>query len=357
MVHTDAVSSRPDYDAVLIVAFGGPERREDVVPFLENVVRGRPVPRERLLEVAEHYYRFGGRSPLNAQTELLLEALRAELARRGPRLPLFWGNRNWRPLLPDTLRTMAKEGVKRALAFVLSAYSSYSGCRQYLENIEQARAVVGPDAPSVDKVRPCFHHPGFVNAMAERLRAGLPSLAAGEGEPVKVLYTAHSLPAAMARGCLYQAQLQEAARLVSDRAGIEDWEVVYQSRSGPPSQPWLEPDVCDRLRQIAQEGVGAVCLAPIGFLSDHMEVLYDLDIEAAEVANELGLRWVRTATVGTHPLFVRGVRDMIAERVLGLPTRAHLGVVAPSPDACPAECCPRPVYPTRGRPAVAADRG
>lgn len=355
MVRTDTVSSPPNYDAILVVAFGGPERREDVLPFLENVVRGRPVPRERLLEVAEHYYRFGGRSPLNAQTELLVEALRAELARRGPRLPVFWGNRNWHPLLPDTLRAMAEEGVQRALAFVLSAYSSYSGCRQYLENIEQARAAVGPDAPGVDKVRPCFHHPGFVDAMAERLREGLHGLAAGEGEPVKVLYAAHSIPVAMARGCLYQAQLREAARLVSARVGIEDWEVVYQSRSGPPSQPWLEPDVCDRLRQIALEGVGAVCLAPMGFLSDHMEVLYDLDIEAAEVANELGLRWVRTATVGTHPLFVRGVRDMIAERALGLPTRDYLGGVAPNPDACPAECCPRAAGPTRSRSTVAVD--
>ncbi len=331
-----------NYDAVLLVSFGGPERRQEVVPFLENVLRGKPASRQRLLEVAEHYYRFGGKSPLNDQNRKLLEALRARLAGAGLDLPLYWGNRNWHPLLPDTLRVMAGDGVKRALAFVTSAFSSYSGCRQYLDNIEHARAAAGPQAPEVDKIRPFFHHPGFIDAMAARVRAALSRFGGAGREPVKVLFTAHSIPVAMAHSSLYVQQLREAARLVSEDVGGLDWELVYQSRSGPPLQPWLEPDICDRLRQLSTIGATQVCLAPIGFLSDHVEVLYDLDTEAASLARELGMRSERAGTVGTHPRFVAAVHDLIAERVEGRARRAFRGGMAPCPDICLVDCCPGP---------------
>lgn len=331
-----------NYDAVLLVSFGGPERREDVVPFLENVLRGKRVPRQRLLEVAEHYYRFGGRSPLNDQNRKTLDALRARFVGAGPDLPLYWGNRNWHPLLEDTLRVMAGDGVQRALAFVTSAFSSYSGCRQYLENIEHARAAVGPEAPEVDKIRPFFNHPGFIGAMAARVRAALSRFGRQGREPVKVLFTAHSIPVAMARSCPYVQQLREASRLVSEDVGGLDWELVYQSRSGPALQPWLEPDICHRLRQLSGSGTTRVCIAPIGFLSDHLEVLYDLDTEAASVARELGMRSERAGTVGAHPRFVAAVHDLIAERVKGSARRLFRGSCAPCPDVCPTDCCPGP---------------
>lgn len=329
------------YDAVLLVSFGGPERQEDVLPFLENVVRGRRVPRERLLEVAEHYRPFSGKSPLNDQNRFLIKALRAELSERGPDLPVYWGNRNWRPFLPDALRSMARDGVQRALAFVTSAFSSYSGCRQYLENIEEARLAAGPEAPRVDKIRVFFHHPGFVEAMAARVQEALLRFDPDRRASARILFTAHSIPVSMARGCGYSEQLREAAGLVAARVAAREWELVYQSRSGPPAQPWLEPDVCDRLRQLGQAGLKRACLVPIGFLSDHVEVLHDLDTEAAEVALEMGIHLERAGTVGTHPRFVSCVRDLIAERVEGRAARASLGTLAPRPDACPADCCPR----------------
>ena len=329
------------YDAVLLVSFGGPERQEDVLPFLENVVRGRRVPRERLLEVAEHYRPFSGKSPLNDQNRVLIKALRAELSERGPDLPVYWGNRNWDPFLPDALRSMARDGVQRALAFVTSAFSSYSGCRQYLENIEEARLAAGPEAPRVDKIRVFFHHPGFVEAMAARVQEALLRFDPDRRASARILFTAHSIPVSMARGCRYSEQLREAAGLVAARVAAREWELVYQSRSGPPAQPWLEPDVCDRLRQLGQAGLKRVCLVPIGFLSDHVEVLHDLDTEAAEVALEMGIHLERAGTVGTHPRFVSCVRDLIAERVEGRAARASLGTLAPRPDACPADCCPR----------------
>ena len=333
-----------NYDAVLLVSFGGPERREDVIPFLENVTRGRSIPRERLLEVAKHYYEFGGKSPINDQNRLLEAALRAELSQRGPELPVYWGNRNWHPLLRDTIRTMARHGVKRAIAFVTSAYSSYSGCRQYRENIEAARDALGGLAPKVDKIRPFFNHPGFIEAVAHLVRSRLDVANCQTGKAFRTLYTAHSIPTAMAKTCRYVDQLNEAARLVSERAGIADWEVVFQSRSGPPSQPWLEPDINDRLRTLPSEGVKQVCVTPIGFLSDHIEVLHDLDTEAAGVARDSGLDFIRTPTVGTDPRFIAGVRDLIAERVLSSPLRNAIGSMPPCPDVCPADCCPRPHY-------------
>ena len=327
---------------MLFVSFGGPEQREDVIPFLENVVRGRPVPRERLLQVAEHYYRFGGRSPINDQNRALIGAVRAELAGRGSNLPIYWGNRNWHPLLPQAMQQMSRDGVNRAIAFVTSAFSSYSGCRQYRDNIESARQALGRDAPVVDKIRPFFNHPGFIEAMAQRVRDALASFEENARPSVKILYTAQSIPSAMASGCRYVEQLSEASALVSDRVGADDWELVFQSRSGPPSQPWLAPDVCDRLRELRGGSVSHVCVAPIGFLSDHLEVLFDLDVESMEVARDVGIEFKRAATVGNHSVFVSCVCDLIEERLGGGTARASVGQLAALPDACPADCCPPP---------------
>lgn len=345
----------PKYDAILIVSFGGPERHEDVLPFLENVLRGKPIPRARLLKVAEHYYALGGKSPINDQNRALIKALRAELDEKGPNLPVYWGNRNWHPLLSDTLRNMADDTVRRAVAFVTSAFSSYSSCRQYRENIEAARSMLDGHSPQVDKIRPFFNHAGFIGAMADRVADALSHFDAANRDSAKILYSAHSIPTVMARSCQYVEQLREASRLVSRRVGVTDWEVVFQSRSGPPAQPWLEPDVCDRIGDLREEGVERVCVAPIGFLSDHVEVQYDLDTEAAEVAQQLGLDFVRAATVGTHPRFMSAVRDLIAERVHSAPKRSSVGTMPPWPDICPSDCCPRPARPARTpkRPATA----
>ena len=330
------------YDAVLLVSFGGPDGPDDVMPFLENVLRGRNVPRERMLEVAEHYHHFDGKSPINEQNRALLTALRQELDSRGPHLPVYWGNRNWHPLLADTLREMADAGVKRALAFVTSAYSSYSGCRQYRENIAAACAALGDQALQVDKIRVFFNHPGFVGPMAARVRASLARFPESVRRDVPVLFTAHSIPMSMAEGCRYVKQLTEASRLVAEQAGVERWELVYQSRSGPPTQPWLDPDVCDRIRQLHAAGARQLVIAPIGFISDHMEVLYDLDTEAADLCRELGIEMVRADTVGTDPAFVAMVRDLIAERHFAEPERAAIGGLPASHDVCPLDCCPAP---------------
>lgn len=337
----------PAYEALLFVSFGGPERQEDVIPFLENVVRGKPVPRARLQEVAEHYHQLGGRSPINDQNRELIAEVRVELAGRGIALPVYWGNRNWHPLLVEALGDMVRDGVGRAIAFVTSAFSSYSGCRQYRENIEEARAALEAGAPVVDKIRPFFNHPGFVEAMADRVRESLSRLG-GDGPGLATVFTAHSIPAAMADRCQYVTQLREACALVSDRAGAGYWELAFQSRSGPPSQPWLEPDVCDRLRDLRDAGVTRVCVAPIGFLSDHLEVAFDLDVQAREAAEGLGIEFVRAGTVGTHPRFVAGVCDLIEERVRHARERVSVGGLPALPDKCPADCCPRPLPRTRG---------
>jgi ferrochelatase len=350
---TPADARRSAYDAVLLVSFGGPDGPEDVLPFLENVLRGRNVPRERMLEVAEHYHHFGGRSPINEQNLALLKALRAELDSRGPRLPIYWGNRNWHPLLTDTLREMADAGVKRAIAFVTSGFSSYSGCRQYRENIAAARDAVGERAPQVDKIRVFFNHPGFVRPMAANLRRALDHFPAADRAAVPVLFTAHSIPTSMSEGCRYVPQLQESCRLVAEEAGVTRWQLVYQSRSGPPTQPWLEPDVCDAIRDLHTRGARQVVVAPIGFISDHMEVLYDLDTEAADLCRSLGIDMRRSATVGTAPEFVAMVRDLIAERAWDLPDRVAIGCLPANHDVCPIDCCPAPQRPTRpatGRP-------
>jgi ferrochelatase len=331
------------YDAILIVSFGGPDGPDDVIPFLENVLRGRNVPRERMLEVAEHYHHFGGKSPINEQNRSLIAALEAELERRGPHLPVYWGNRNWHPLLTDTLREMADAGVKRAIAFVTSAYSSYSGCRQYRENIAAACASLGDRAPQVDKIRVFFNHPGFVGPMAANVRQALEHFPADARRSVPVLFTAHSIPSSMADGCRYVTQLTEATRLVAEQARAADARLVYQSRSGPPTQPWLEPDICDAIRELHARGIRQLVIAPIGFISDHMEVLYDLDTEAADLCRELGIDMVRAATVGTDPAFVGMVRDLIAERHFGQAERVAIGALPANHDVCPLDCCPAPV--------------
>lgn len=329
------------YDALLLLSFGGPEKPEDVVPFLENVVRGKNVPRERLLEVAERYQRFGGVSPLNAQLRALLTALLSELNARGPRLTVYWGNRNWHPLLGDTLRQMADDGVRRALAFVTSAFSSYPGCRQYLEDIERARGEPGANAPEVDKIRVYYNHPGFIEAMADRVGAGLEEIPARRRSAARLVYTAHSIPLAMARKSAYQRQLQESCRLVSERLGWAEWKLVFQSRSGPPHQPWLEPDLCDYLRQARAELSGRdVVIVPIGFVNEHMETVYDLDVEARATCDALGIRMVRCAAVGCHPRFVRMIRELVTERIEPSAPRLALGQHGPFPDRCPPDCCP-----------------
>ncbi|HEX5887813.1 MAG TPA: ferrochelatase, partial [Pyrinomonadaceae bacterium] len=286
-----------NYDALLVVSFGGPEGMDDVIPFLENVLRGRNVPRERMLSVAHHYEMFGGVSPINQQNRNLIAALKDELETHGPNLPIYWGNRNWHPLLPDTLRQMAHDGVRNALAFVTSAYSSYSSCRQYRENIANAQAAVGAEAPHVDKLRAFYNHPLFIEANVEHIREAWSRL--DGGEQAQLVFTAHSIPETMAANCDYAAQLQEAGSLIAEALGIERWRVVYQSRSGSPMQPWLAPDIGDYLRELKAQGIENVVVAPIGFVSDHMEIIYDLDFEAQNLARELGMKMVRAATAGT----------------------------------------------------------
>lgn len=327
------------YDAILIVSFGGPERREEVLPFLENVTRGRNVPRERLLEVARHYNHFGGKSPINEQCRRLVAALETEVALRGHKLPVYWGNRNWHPLLADTLRRMRDDGVKRALAFVTSAYSSYSGCRQYRENLEAARREV-EGAPAIDKLRLFYNHPRFIEAAAERVREALGAFSLEQRKGVPLVATAHSIPLSMAEISDYEMQLRETTRLVAASAGFAEWDLAFQSRSGPHSQPWLGPDILEHLRTLHARGVSNVLLAPLGFISDHLEVLYDLDIQAAEQAANLGMKLVRAQTVGTHPEFIHMIGELIEERIADAPRRAA-GSLGISPDVCAADCCPR----------------
>ena len=301
---------KTDFDALLVVSFGGPEGMDDVIPFLENVLRGRNVPRERMLQVARHYEMFGGVSPINQQNRNLIAALEKEFAENGPKLPIYWGNRNWHPLLPDTLAQMAQDGIKNALAFVTSAYSSYSSCRQYRQNISDAQAAVGPTAPRVEKLRVFYNHPLFIEANVDHIRVALAEL-----DDANLVFTAHSIPESMAVNCDYAAQLAEVGGLIAHALGIKSWQIVYQSRSGSPSQPWLGPDVNEHLRTLHRDGVRNVVIAPIGFVSDHMEVVYDLDVQARDVANELGMEMVRAATAGTHPAFVKMVRELMMERI------------------------------------------
>lgn len=342
------------YDAVLVLSFGGPEKPDDVIPFLENVLRGRNVPRERMLEVAEHYYHFGGKSPINDQNRALIEALKSELAAHDIALPIYWGNRNWYPLLPDTLKQMHADGHRNVLVFVTSIFSSYSGCRQYREDIQRALKELSlEEEMTLDKIRTFYNHPDFVETMADRVRDAISELPEDGSDQRKVLFTAHSIPSAMAFNCAYEKQLQESSRLISEAVGIEDWSLVYQSRSGPPQQPWLEPDVCDVIQEIAdQKSARQVVVVPVGFVSDHMEVIYDLDDEAAKLSEEVGIAMARAKTAGTHPKFVGMIRKLIEERLGITDEKEAIGKFGPSHDVCPIDCCkyeprrPSPVQPT-----------
>jgi len=337
------------YDAFLLVSFGGPEGPDDVMPFLRNVTRGRGVPDERLAQVATHYQHFGGVSPINAQCRDLLAAIGKRFAADGIDLPLYWGNRNWRPYLADTVRAMRDAGVRRALAFVTSAYGSYSSCRQYLDDIEAARAVVGSDAPTVDKIRHFHDHPGHIVAHAEAVARAVATLPASQRDTTRLVFTAHSIPTSMARTSgpdggtnRYETQLREAAGLVAAQAAPDlAWDLVWQSRSGPPAVPWLAPDINDHLRDLAGNGVTGVVVSPIGFISDHLEVSWDLDYEAAETARDVGLDFARAATPGVHPSFVEMIADLTLERMRSAP-RLALGTV-PTWDVCPSGCCAPPV--------------
>jgi len=312
----------PRYDALLLLSFGGPEKREDVIPFLENVLRGRNVPRERMLAVAEHYYHFGGRSPINDQCRELIAALE----KAGVGLPIYWGNRNWHPMVADTVARMRDDGIRSALAVATSAFGSYSGCRQYREDIEAARAAV-TGAPAIEKLPPFWKHPGFIETMVERVREALGRLPGAD-----LVYTAHSIPVSMAQSSPYEQQLRGAARLVNRQLGLGEPVLAFQSRSGPPSQPWLEPDIADYIRQSEAK---RLVVAPIGFLSDHMEVIYDLDFESAALARERGIEFVRAGTAGTHPRFVAGLVELIRD------------AMAQGISPCAPDCCQR----AAGRPS------
>lgn len=345
----DAPLKDTPYDSLLLVSFGGPEGPDDVMPFLENVLRGKNVPRERMMEVVEHYQHFGGVSPINEQCRKLITALRSELDKHGIFLPIYWGNRNWSPMLEDTLRQMVADGRKRTLAFFTSMFSCYSGCRQYRENIAVAREKVGPEAPVVDKLRMAYNHPGFIASQAELLKNTLEQVPAARREDTPVLFCAHSIPMSMADNSKYQVQLLEACRLVAEKAEHPRWELVFQSRSGPPHQPWLEPDVRDRIEQLYElEKITDVVAQPIGFISDHMEVLYDLDDEVAKLCQVKQIDFHRVPTVGVHPRFVSMIRELIVERTTPGSERLALGQYGPYHDVCPEDCC---LYPQPTRPA------
>ncbi|MGW4897885.1 ferrochelatase [Kitasatospora sp. NPDC004240] len=371
-----AATAAAPYDALLLLSFGGPEAPEDVVPFLENVTRGRGIPKERLKEVGRHYFLFGGVSPINEQNRELLAALRKDFAEHGLDLPVYWGNRNWAPYLVDTLREIAADGHRRVAVLATSAYAGYSGCRQYRENLADALAVLAEEGlPElrVDKLRHFYNHPGFVGPMTDAAVAALETLPAEVRDRARLAFTTHSIPESMAEtsgapddpargrpGGAYVAQHLDVARQIADavagRTGVADrpWELVYQSRSGAPHIPWLEPDVCDHLEAEHADGAAAVVMVPIGFVSDHMEVKYDLDTEALAKAAELGLPAARAATVGADPRFTAAVRELVLERAATergeAVTRCAAGRLGPSHDVCAVACCPNPRSP---RPAAA----
>ncbi|MEU9299802.1 ferrochelatase [Streptomyces sp. NPDC048269] len=354
------------YDALLLLSFGGPEGPDDVVPFLENVTRGRGIPRERLKEVGQHYFGFGGVSPINAQNRALLDALRKDFAEHGLDLPVYWGNRNWDPYLTDVLRAMAADGRRRIAVLATSAYASYSGCRQYRENLADALATLAaegvPELPRVDKLRHYFNHPGFVQPMIDGVLASLAALPPEVRAGAHLVFTTHSIPTAAAdtsgpveehtehgEGGAYVKQHLDVAKVIADAVRAETgterpWELVYQSRSGAPHIPWLEPDICDHLEALHEAAAPAAVMVPIGFVSDHMEVMYDLDTEATAKAAELGLPVARSATVGADPRFAAAVRELVLERAAaerGEPVeRCALGLLGASHDLCAVGCCP-----------------
>jgi protoporphyrin/coproporphyrin ferrochelatase len=344
------------FDALLVLSFGGPEGPDDVMPFLRNVTRGRGIPDARLVEVAEHYMHFRGVSPINEQNRALIAALRVELDEHGLSLPIYWGNRNWKPYLADAVRQMRDDGVQHALVFATSATASYSSCRQYRDDLVQARAMAGEGSPDLVKLRHFFDHPGFVTAVADGVRVALETLSPTARDDARLVFTAHSIPVSMndasgpeANG-LYAAQQRETARLAAEavRGPGAEFDLVWQSRSGPPQVPWLEPDVNDHMNDLAARGVTAVVMSPSGFVSDHIEVRWDLDTEARATAAALGLEYARAKTAGTHPAFVGAVRELVEERMSGAPPRS-LGQLGLTGMDCPIGCCPAP---RRGAPAA-----
>jgi ferrochelatase len=334
------------YDAFLLLSFGGPERPDDVMPFLRNVTRGRGIPDDRLAEVAGHYHHFGGVSPINRQCRDLLAAVDADFRAHRIALPAYWGNRNWQPMLADTVAQMRDDGITSALGLATSAYGGYSSCKQYWEDIAAARAKVGPGAPAITKLRQFHDHPGFVEPHADAVRRALEGLDPARRTSTRLVFTAHSIPVSMAEtagpdGGRYTAQLHETAALVHALAAADlPWDLVWQSRSGPPQVPWLEPDINDHLAALAEKGVTDVVVSPIGFVSDHLEVIWDLDNEALATAKHLGLGYARAGTPGTDPKFVAMIRELVLERTTAKP-RQRLGTL-PVWDQCPANCCPAP---------------
>ena len=332
-------SAAHDYDAVLIVSFGGPEGPDDVEPFLDNVLRGLPIRPESRAEIAQRYQDFGGVSPINAQVREFIAALSAELGSNGPALPIYWGNRNWHPMLGDTLQQMRNDRIGRAIVFVTSLFGSYSGCRKYREDLFEACA--GLDgAPQLDKLRLSFNHPSFIEAVCDRVRESLARIGKKERRAARVIFTAHSLPETMAAASRYVEQLRSASSIVAAELEHADWQLVYQSNNASYGGPkWLDPDISDALRSAKSDGIEDVVVVPIGFVCDHMEVIIDLDIEAKAVADEVGINMLRAGTVGTHPAYIRMVRELIVERMSATAERAALGDYGASHDVCPADCC------------------
>ena len=322
-----------EFDALLVLSFGGPEKPDDVRPFLENVTRGRGVPPERLDEVVEHYMHFGGVSPINALNRELIERVRGELATAGLNLPIYFGNRNWHPMVEDTVAQMRDDGISNAAVFATSAWGGYSGCRQYHEDIVRAREAVGAGAPALTKLRQYYDHPLVIDAFADGVRAARAALPEATRGNARLVFTAHSVPIAADKnagppqlgGNLYSRQVAEASRLVADAVGVDDFDLVWQSRSGPPQVPWLDPDICDHLDALSTKDVRGVIVCPVGFVSDHLEVVWDLDTEAKDKAAELGMDFVRAATPGRDPRFAQLVPTLIAEHLAGEPP-LRLGV-------------------------------
>ena len=300
-------------DAVLVIAFGGPEKPEDIRPFLANVTRGRPIPPARLEEVAHHYELMGGRSPLNELTFRQADALRARLRADGLALPVYVGMRNWNPYLHETLAVMAADGVRQALGLILSAYRTEASWERYQANVAAARSRVGATAPTVSYTAEWFDRPGFIEAMADRARTAFDAVPAATRAAAPLVFTAHSVPVPMAAASPYVAQLTESSRLVAARLQHARWSLAYQSRSGRPEDPWLEPDVGDEIQRLAAAGARHVVVAPIGFVCDHVEVLYDLDVEAAQVCTEIGVTMARAEAVNTHPRFIDALADAVVE--------------------------------------------
>ncbi len=331
------------YDAILVLSFGGPEGPDDVIPFLENVLRGKNVPRERLLEVAEHYYHFGGISPINSQCRELIDALRAELDEHEIRLPIYWGNRNWHPMLAETLQQMHNDRIRRALCYITSGFSCYSGCRQYREDIVKAKAEANTPDLEIHKLRVFYNHPDFIDVVARNVQAAIDEFDAAVRDDVRICFTAHSIPFSMSSTSDYEKQLHESCRLVAEKLSLsaDRWDLVYQSRSGRPQDPWLEPDICDHLRSLSEDGIASVVISPIGFLSDHMEVMYDLDDEARKVCDKVGITMHRAATPGHDVQFVSMIRKLLQER-LSNGERQAIGRFGPNHDICPEDCCPAP---------------